>query len=193
MAEIPDYVLAAALEVFRESGYEQATVRDIAAKAGIAVSSLYTHIASKEELFLGLITPEIDAVAARVDAIVRSDLPATDKLRAAIVSATTAFDRHYPELFIYLRDFYPVLESADPERPGRYEQSWSELLQAGADSGALRGDLDPRVLTYGILGMVSWMYRWYRQGGTYSAAEIGRQLAAMVVDGLAVERVAPGA
>ncbi len=46
-------ILAAARELFSEKGFDGATLRDIAARAGMGVSSLYRHIQSKEELLVG--------------------------------------------------------------------------------------------------------------------------------------------
>jgi AcrR family transcriptional regulator len=46
-------ILAAARELFSEKGFDGATLRDIAKRAGMGVSSLYRHIQSKEELLVG--------------------------------------------------------------------------------------------------------------------------------------------
>jgi AcrR family transcriptional regulator len=45
-------ILAAARELFRERGFDGATLRAIAARAGMGASSLYRHIRSKEELLV---------------------------------------------------------------------------------------------------------------------------------------------
>ena len=174
-----------ALEVLREKGYERTTVRAIADRAGVPVSTLYTHIGSKEELFLGLVTPAIEDAGKRMEAILASDRPALEKLRAALVGAATAFDEHYPELFIYLRDFYPALERGDAGARRRYERQWVEILRESIGSGELREELDAKMLTYGVLGMLNWMHQWYRPGGRYSAAEIGEQFATVIIRGLA--------
>ncbi len=42
----------AARVLFREKGFDQATLREIATHAGMGVSSLYRHIQSKEELLI---------------------------------------------------------------------------------------------------------------------------------------------
>jgi len=42
----------AALELFREKGFDGATLRAIAARAGMGASSIYRHVASKEELLI---------------------------------------------------------------------------------------------------------------------------------------------
>ena len=45
-------ILAAARELFRERSFDGATLRAIAARAGMGASSLYRHIRSKEELLV---------------------------------------------------------------------------------------------------------------------------------------------
>jgi len=45
-------ILSAARELFRERGFDRATLRAIAARAGMGASSLYRHIRSKEELLV---------------------------------------------------------------------------------------------------------------------------------------------
>lgn len=177
-------IVQAALAVFREKGYERATVRDIAAKAGLGSSSLYSHIKSKRDLFLEAVGPVIEAGAERMTAVVNSDLEDPEKLRAAIVGTTEAFAEHYPEAFVYLRDFYPVLETADPELRRRYESAWTEIIESGIRKGVFRSDADPKVVAYGILGMCNWLHRWYRLEGRCSATEIGGQFANVILDGL---------
>jgi AcrR family transcriptional regulator len=42
----------AALELFREKGFDGATLREIAKRAGMGASSIYRHVQSKEELLI---------------------------------------------------------------------------------------------------------------------------------------------
>ena len=44
-------IRAAARELFRERGFDGATLRAIAARAGMGASSIYRHVRSKEELY----------------------------------------------------------------------------------------------------------------------------------------------
>lgn len=48
-------ILAAAEEMFATHGYEHATVRDIAARAGVTHGSVMRHFGTKEELFVAAI------------------------------------------------------------------------------------------------------------------------------------------
>ncbi len=45
-------IRAAARALFAERGFDRATLRDIAARAGMGASSIYRHVASKEELLV---------------------------------------------------------------------------------------------------------------------------------------------
>jgi AcrR family transcriptional regulator len=179
-----DAILEAALAVFRENGYERTSVRAIAERAGISISSLYAHIEGKEELFLELAAPVLERARADMTEIVASGGSVREKLRRAVVRAASAFDTDHQELVIYLRDFFPILERADPEARREYEQTWIDLIAQGVSEGVLRADLDPKMTAYGILGMVNWMHQWYRPGGRFTAAEIGEQYATSVIDGL---------
>lgn len=48
-----DTIVAAALELFRENGYERTTMRAVAARAGVSVGNAYYYFSSKEELVQG--------------------------------------------------------------------------------------------------------------------------------------------
>ncbi len=53
-------ILAAALEVFASAGYDRASMRAVAAAAGVTTPVLYDHFASKAELFAALVESQAD-------------------------------------------------------------------------------------------------------------------------------------
>lgn len=52
-------ILAAALRVFADKGYNEATVREIAGVAGVAVGALYPYFGSKEQLYVEVLKEEM--------------------------------------------------------------------------------------------------------------------------------------
>lgn len=50
-------ILPAAAKEFLEKGFEKATMRDIAAAAGITAAGLYRHFSNKEDMFAALVDP----------------------------------------------------------------------------------------------------------------------------------------
>lgn len=59
-------IMAAALEVFAEAGYDRASMSDICTRVGYSKATLYSYFASKEALFLELVG---DATQAGLDAM----------------------------------------------------------------------------------------------------------------------------
>ncbi len=45
-------------------------------------------------------------------------------------------------------------------------------------------ELDPRVATYALFGMMNWIYTWYDPGGPISPSTLAEQLAAVFLHGV---------
>jgi AcrR family transcriptional regulator len=75
-------ILAAALDVFAESGFAPSRLDDVAARAGVAKGTIYLYFPSKQALFEALVQTSIGGpIGAIGDAMLASDRPTTDLLR----------------------------------------------------------------------------------------------------------------
>jgi AcrR family transcriptional regulator len=79
-----DRIVAAALEVFAEHGYRGASVREIAAAAGISKPVVYDHFGSKRELYVELMTGIRDDLVSRGAGALSLDASLRERFRAAI-------------------------------------------------------------------------------------------------------------
>ena len=177
-------IIAAAAKVFQTKGYHAASVQDIADAVGILKGSLYHHFESKEELLYLIVKEPRARLYQTVADIVADDAPAGDKLRRAILAHLEAFEKHYPYLFVYLREREQMTRRFRGA-PKEYERYWQQILREGVKSGAFRADLDVHVVSYGLLGMLNWLYQWYDPGGRLSVREIAAQFSTMALAGLA--------
>ena len=59
--------MRAAVEVMGEDGYEGASMRDMAARAGVSVAALYYHFPSKLDLLREFLDEAYDVILARLD------------------------------------------------------------------------------------------------------------------------------
>jgi AcrR family transcriptional regulator len=186
MATLDDIVTAAA-KVFRTKGYHAATVRDIADEVGILKGSLYHHFESKEALLYLVVKEPIAQMFRTIAEITAADLSATEKLRRAISAHLDAFDRHYPHLFVYLRERESVkrrFREMIGYSPKEYERCWQQILKQGIEDGEFRADLDIQVTAYGLLGMLNWLYKWYDPQGRLGVAEVAAQFTALALSGI---------
>lgn len=80
-------IIDAAFHVFREQGFDQASMTDIAARSGASKATLYNYFESKEEMFAEIITSSAtDAIRAAF-----SQLKSSGPVRDTLV----AFGTHY--------------------------------------------------------------------------------------------------
>ena len=181
-------IIAAAAKVFQTKGYHAASVQDIADAVGILKGSLYHHFESKEELLYLIVKEPRARLYQTLADIVADDAPAAEKLRRAILAHLEAFHDHYPHLFVYLREREEMKRRFRGLSPKDYEHYWQQILREGVKSGEFRADLDVHVVSYGLLGMLNWLYKWYDPRGRLSVREIAVQFSTMALAGVAAER-----
>jgi TetR/AcrR family transcriptional regulator, cholesterol catabolism regulator len=180
--------------VFRTKGYHAATIRDIADEVGILKGSLYHHFDSKEDLLYLVVKEPIAQMYRTIADIAAADELPTEKLRRAISTHLEAFDRHYPHLFVYLRERESVkrrFREMIGFSPKEYERCWQQIIREGVESGEFRRDLDIQVASYGLLGMLNWLYKWYDPQGRLSVQQVAEQFTLLALAGLAATPAAP--
>jgi AcrR family transcriptional regulator len=182
-------VLAAATAVFRNVGYEKATLEEIAREVGINRATLYYYVGTKEELLVALLSEPIAAVTARLEEDAARDVPAPEKLAAALRGYVQTLDQH-PELFIFLSEnIQAAMTGPEGERlvaeADRYGRVLTGVLRDGMEAGEFRSDVDAQVAVLAILGMFNWMHRWYRPEGRRTLPEIGEDLVRLSLASLA--------
>ncbi len=168
-----DSLLKAALEVFAASGVD-APVRDVAARAGVGVGTLYRHFPRRSDLVAAVFRHEVDACADAATALAAEHGPA---------EALARWMQRYAGFISTKRGLAAALHSGDPAFDAlpdyfqrRFLPALRALLQAAAAAGEVRADVDPNDLlsAVGRLGM---------RAGDDSAAQT-RRMVALLVDGL---------
>ena len=121
-----------------------------------------------------------------------------EKLQQLVAVLVRAYDEHMPLMVTFTRIGLDSVE--DPARRAelkamrrRFETTWEDVVRAGMDAGELRADLDDKLVAFGIIGMINWMYKWYAPGGRKSADDIAHTFNAMIRDGLAHDPQGRGA
>jgi AcrR family transcriptional regulator len=104
-------ILGAALELFVENGYEQVSIRNIAAKVGYSPGAIYSYFRSKDDIFFALAEKGLRWLTEGDPANTPSD-DALGDLRAT-ARRFYAFSQEQPEIFalIYLDRRVPKISS----------------------------------------------------------------------------------
>jgi AcrR family transcriptional regulator len=104
-------ILASALDLFRRRGFDQTTMREIAAEAGVALGAAYYYFASKEALVMAFYEQASEEMSAKIEADLAEAKGLESRLRAIL---DVKFEYFAPN-----RQFLGALarHAADPEHP----------------------------------------------------------------------------
>jgi TetR/AcrR family transcriptional regulator, cholesterol catabolism regulator len=182
-----EQVLETAARMFFERGYAATTTGDIGAELGLLKGSIYYYISTKEDLLYEIVQRYHEDTRSYFERILASDAAPLDKIRELITTETA----HTASNLTRSSLFYTEWRSLSSERQqtiiaerARHEQAVLQWIREAQEAGTVRGDLDPKIATYAIFGLVNSAYRWFRPDGPRSADEIGREFCELVVGGL---------
>lgn len=166
-------VLTAARALFTKSGVDT-PIREIAEQAGVGVGTIYRHFPKRVDLIAAVFRHEVDACAARADALA-SQFPAGEALERWIDG--------YIDLVATKRGLAGAVHSGDPSFEGlaayfedRLTPPLDGLLKAAMASGAVRAEVDAWELIWAIAGFCR----------THRAADLAlaKRLTRLLLDGL---------
>ena len=175
---VRDQIVRTAARLFRERGYANAPLRDVAAAVGMSKAGLYHHFDSKEKLLEAVYDRAVDLLAQHLGEVFAVDGTET-RLRMLITGRVRAIADEQDAMTVFWQErpwMASDILSRLEQRLRHYRHAILELLQQGQAEGILRSDLDPHVLMLGLDGMTGWLYLWYRRDGRLSIDEIGDQL-----------------
>lgn len=153
-------ILNAAAVLFRYKGYAATSMRDLAEKVGLEVSSLYSHIKSKEEILTTLCFFCGELYSEGLERIMEMDADALQKIDAIMdlhiniaidhPSSITVFNDEWKHLSENeLKEFLQVRK--------RYEKGIKSILQEGIDNQILK-EFPLDIFMNTLLSAMRWIH-----------------------------------
>jgi AcrR family transcriptional regulator len=160
-------IVAAATSLFYEKGYHAATMREVAAAAGIKAGSLYNHFPGKEELlFLVASRTMRDLLEGGREAVAGEAEP-RGRLRALVKQHVVYHARQRYQAKVADEQLHALPSARRAEVVAirdTYEQLFADALDAGrAEHGWVVADT--RIVTFAITTMCTGVDAWYRDDG----------------------------
>jgi AcrR family transcriptional regulator len=172
-------IRAAALRIFREKGYDAASMQDIADAVGLYKGSLYYYVSSKEELLVQLFEGRAEQVLAEIDAAASGSGVPRERLRTMVRVYMQGVLRNLDSVHVYVREEQalppPALRDVH-----RQQRAMRDHFERVIGEGMRAGDFaesDPKLAALALLGMCTWVHRWYRPGGRIGEAAIADDFA----------------
>ena len=178
-----DQVLAVAVQVFIEHGYDATSVSSLAERLGLSKSALYHHYSSKEQL----LEVALEEALGGLEGVLRSveGRTARAKLEHVLRGAVGVLVEKLPYVTLLLRvRGNSEVERRALERRRVFDREVTALVLAAQDEGSVRADVDAALATRLLFGMVNSIVEWYRPTGAEGAAELADDVLRVALDGL---------
>lgn len=181
-------ILRAAGRQFRERGFVETGMRDIAEAAELSPANLYNYFHGKHEILFFCQDSSLDRMIAALEKARRIKGSVAARLRFVIISHLRCLLDEVEGSAAHL------LTNALPPGPqrylvakrNRYELGVRNLIVAGMRAGEFIQS-DAALVARAILGALNWSVQWFRPDGQMTAEEIAEKLADYLVRGLSAK------
>jgi len=184
-------IFEGACRVIARKGFANASMREIAAAAGMPVPTMYEYIRRKEDLLYLIYESFMEGYREELESIAAEPAPSTTKIERAIAETVRSFDENHRYIKLMFQETRSLDASARRkvyELDARYIGVWRELLAALADErGASRGQIELWANLIYFLCTV-WPLRYWSIGG-HGRNAVTDSITAFVMRGL---DLAPG-
>src|SRR5688500_14024006 len=180
-----DAILRAAAQLFRERGFADTGMRDIAEAADLSAAHLYHYFDGKHDLLFYCQDRALDRMLEAVAAARRASSSAPERLRFVCTAhmRTLLDDIEGATAHLQIESLPPALRSAIVKKRDRYEQALRRLIADGIRSGELV-DTNPAIVARAFLGAMNWTVTWFRPDGADTAAAVGDEISRFLVRGV---------
>jgi AcrR family transcriptional regulator len=183
-------LLAIAVTVFNERGYDGTSMEDLSRRLGISKSSIYYHVDSKEDLLALALDRALDGLFSVAGEIGASDDAAIVRLERLVRGSVQVLADRLPYVTLLLRARGNTsTERAALARRREFDQIVADLVAEAERDGDIRPDVDPAITARLLFGLVNSLVEWYRPDRRVtSAAELADAVCAIAFDGLRIRR-----
>jgi TetR/AcrR family transcriptional regulator, cholesterol catabolism regulator len=178
-------ILRHAGDLFAKNDFARVSVDEIALRSGVGKGSVYRQFGSKEELYATVVIEGFKHLQKEIRSALSGAASTRDQIETVV--------RHTLTYFWTRRQFFALLH--DPTAlPATLARSYlkqrlelskmiSAILVEGIEGGALRADLDTRIVAESLLGMLRGINRYCREYSTPESATDA--VASLFLDGCA--------
>ncbi|WP_165423628.1 TetR family transcriptional regulator [Ktedonosporobacter rubrisoli] len=156
-------LLDAALKCFREKGYVNTTLDDIAQRTGTTRGAIHWHFGNKAQLFNTMVRERYAQVATLFQDVFAHDETPLQQLRHFLIRWITCVEensdfRTLLELLSFKVEMVPELAEGMQEKVQGFRATrdmLAALIQRGIAAGEIRAEINPQTAALAALGMAN--------------------------------------
>ncbi len=169
-------IMSKARTLFGKKGYQNTTVRDIAAAYGCEPANIYNFFPSKEDILFEILSQEMEAILFAIKPI-KTDDQTDPALQLKLIfechgKVTLGKMRTSKVLFdSSLRSLSKKHQRIIIEKRDEYDDILRLVIQRGIDQGVFE-KTEVKMASFAIASIIARARVWYKPGGRMTVAEI---------------------
>jgi len=187
-------ILRTAARLFQQRGYDATSMNDVAAALKLSKGGLYHHFQSKDEILYEIMNHAMEITEERVLNPVRGIADPEERLRALIrLHIEVVLSPRDREITVMLHENHPLppaLRKRINSRKKDYIHFLENLMaevQKEVQKRVQRESsrrVSPRAAAFALLGMINWIYQWYKPEGELQAQNLAPQFTDLIFGGI---------
>src|SRR5262245_37059664 len=153
-----DAVILAAARAFKQRGYHNTSLDDIAAILHVTKPTIYHYVENKEQILFECFRTGLDQIRSAFAEGRRSDVPARERLEVVIRRYAAAVTSEFGWCMVRAEDLdlSPVMSSQIKALKSEIDQGIRRLLREGREDGSVR-DVDAKMTAFALAGALNWI------------------------------------
>ena len=190
-------ILRAAARLFQQRGYDATSMNDVAKTLKLSKGGLYHHFKSKNEILFEIMNHAMEITEQRVLAPVRNIKDPAERLRALIrLHIEVVLSPRDREITVMLHENHPLppagrklINARKKDYIHFVENLMSEVQKEAVKEAQKNGrspknTVSPRAAAFALLGMINWIYQWYKPEGSLQTHNLIPQFTELVFGGI---------
>jgi AcrR family transcriptional regulator len=184
-------ILSVSGRLISQKGFREASLKAIASEVGLDKSSLFHYFKNKEELLLRVLEQSVGEVNKNLENIIANhELEPEEKLRRAIDNHLTLLSDYFDNVTVYLNELRSLSRRNQTiylRKRKKYGKDFEDIIKEMKTKGFFKG-LDTKIVTFGVLGMLNWATKWYKNDGPLTIKEVSNIFYRMITQKQSIQK-----
>jgi AcrR family transcriptional regulator len=171
-----DAVVLTAARAFRERGYHNTSLDDIASELNVTKPTVYHYVENKEQLLFECFRAGLRQIMNALEEVQDSKADARQRLGAVMRRYAEAIASDFGWCMVQAenQDLSPAMSRQVKPLKSEIDRGIRRLIEAGMLDGSIR-KCDAKITAFAIAGSLNWIVHWYRSDESLSAAEVAER------------------
>lgn len=171
-----DAVIMTAARAFRERGYHNTSLDDIASELNVTKPTVYHYVENKEQLLFECFRAGLKLIMDGIQEQQDSTATGRERLAAVIARYAEAITSDFGWCMVQAenQDLSPTMSRKVKSLKSEIDQGLRTLIRVGVTDGSIRA-CDEKMTAFALAGALNWIAHWYRSDDKLAASEIAQR------------------